>query len=157
MILAAVGYLSPVVGAVAQLEMQFDEMLSYLDRDTGEVYRIPKDVVREAEEDDGPEHTAVVKMSSGRSLSESWRATVSCGFPPNGMSMIGSAHPSRGLGSRPSGQIPPTSLQSGVDLTLHSSAVKLQTARSLLVAARLPIHDSAIPGQHLLRSKSTQA
>ncbi|MDQ2944507.1 MAG: UPF0158 family protein [Acidobacteriota bacterium] len=43
---------------VDQLEMQFDEMSSYLDRDTGEVYVMPHDVLREVEAGDEPEHTA---------------------------------------------------------------------------------------------------
>ena len=38
--------------------MQFDGMSSYLDRDTGEVYVMPNDVLCEVEACDEPDHTA---------------------------------------------------------------------------------------------------
>ncbi len=43
---------------VDQIEMQFDEMSSYLDRERGKVYCMPNDVLRQAEEDDEPEFNA---------------------------------------------------------------------------------------------------
>ncbi len=43
---------------VDQLEMQFDETSSYLDRDSGEVYCMPNDVLRQVEAGDEPVHTA---------------------------------------------------------------------------------------------------
>ena len=43
---------------VDQLEVQFDEISSYLDRDTGEVYVMPNDVLSGVEAGDEPEHSA---------------------------------------------------------------------------------------------------
>jgi hypothetical protein len=40
---------------VDALEMQFDEVASFLDLETGQVETIPDDLLRKAEEDDGDE------------------------------------------------------------------------------------------------------
>jgi hypothetical protein len=50
--MAAKADLKEIVDA---LEMQFDELPAYLDRDTGEVHQIPLELIREAEEEDEEE------------------------------------------------------------------------------------------------------